>query len=76
MKTYHPPMIIILWTCPKCGAQNTDDYAETIFPTCENVTTHADRVLDSLMWEDILSADEISQANQKLIALEIEDKHQ
>lgn len=46
------------WVCPKCGTKNTDSYIETFAPICENCDYYSD------MWDDILSYEEMIEANK------------
>ena len=56
----------IVRICPGCGAENLDDYVETVFPFCE-------RCNRELYWDDIITEEEIALGNEIMRALEEED---
>lgn len=56
----------IVRICPGCGAENLDDYVETVFPFCE-------RCNREFYWDDIITEEEIALGNEIMRALEEED---
>lgn len=51
--------IEIEWTC-RCGYVNTDDFANTTCPTCENC------LRGNWLWDDVLTQDQMNNANYLL----------
>ena len=47
----------IVRICPGCGAENLDDYVETVFPFCE-------RCNREFYWDDIITEEEIALARR------------